>query len=191
MKSVPTAPQIAGHSLLIQRPLRLSLVLVETFSVWPGSGYRLSGRYSKYAEVERAGVGNRREPLRQRHAQYFLAIAERAEPELLKVRPAGLVCPAPGGRGGQLPRCADLGETLETGEAEVALRAGRRALECSGAGQFAVHDELGVFRPSSRRRLSSRSSLPGGCAGVTPVGLPTITRRLRANGRGGTATAER
>ena len=57
-----------------------SLVLVEAGTSGQAR-YRLLDVIREYA-VERAVTAGEREPLRQRHAEYFLAIAERAEPEL-------------------------------------------------------------------------------------------------------------
>ena len=57
-----------------------SLVLVEAGTSGQ-SRYRLLDVIREYA-VERAVTAGEREPLRRRHAEYCLAIAERAEPEL-------------------------------------------------------------------------------------------------------------
>lgn len=46
-----------------------------------GGGYRLLDLFREYG-AERAAAAGDLEPLHQRHATYFLRLAERAEPEL-------------------------------------------------------------------------------------------------------------
>jgi len=110
-----------------------SLVLVEAGTSGQAR-YRLLDVIREYA-VERAVTAGEREPLRQRHAEYFLAIAERAEPELRGSDQRDWYARLLEDEGNFR---AALTWALEVGEAEVALRlAGALWMFWRWAGLFA------------------------------------------------------
>jgi predicted ATPase/DNA-binding XRE family transcriptional regulator len=74
------APQAAGHDALTVVGALVSASLVVADTAHAATRFRLLDLVAAYAD-ELAGTRGEREKLRQAHAQYFLSLAQRAEPE--------------------------------------------------------------------------------------------------------------